>query len=212
MYDFGKGPFYEIVSNYVWFFGECVEQIIKANYDTVRLSVTSQDLLTDYRLKTKYDVVDVSCYYDLRLLNNLSKSNKELSTRKLTKDDRAIAERFECEPAKGRPPFMFLFEHFVAKENGTIYSVVEGEEIKAFLSCYTVCAGICDVDYIYVTPNNRGLGYGTELIKNYAHDVLNQGITPIYSHAVSEHSVNAAIKAGFDIVTTVYSCSLKKLE
>ena len=211
VYDYGKEPYYDIASMNTDFFIECLKQIKFDNYDFVKLSVINREFLMNTHLTSIFQVNNINSYSDLRFSSNLSFNDLASNIRKLTKNDRDIAENVLHEQTEGRPPFTFLFEHFVEKENGVIHSIIENQKIIAFLSSFNTYKNISDVDYIYVFPHKRGLGYGTDLIKAYVIYSLKNNTVPVYNHAVNKYSINAAEKVGFKKIRTVYTCELKKI-
>ncbi len=118
--------------------------------------------------------------------------------RALQKPDRMFTEEFPDHKNPNTLPLQAAFQLFVEESGGEIFAYFDTEDQMAgYVSCRPMYENVWDVVYIYVRPEKRGQGIGTQLAVAYLQELLAKGRIPIYSGVSNPASAKAAINAGF---------------
>ena len=96
-----------------------------------------------------------------------------------------------------RPPVSVLFNIFVEKGAGKILGYFDGQKILGYLSYQRLYENVFDLDYIYVSEEQRGRGIGTALGRQYASYVSAQKGMALWSNARNKESEATAVACGF---------------
>ncbi len=129
----------------------------------------------------------------------MSDKNAPLNVRELTIADKDAFLSINFPPTQYRPPLAVLFSVFVEKRVGKILGFFDGEKIIGFLSYQKLIDSIFDLDYIFVSEENRNKGIGKALGRAYAVEVQKNDGFAFWSNPKNEASVKTAVAIGFSI-------------
>lgn len=184
------------------------EVFLHEKYTQLSVLVDVQKLNDNEKQKCM-EVFGQSAHYDRTFVNygftgtvSAEKTNPAIVL--LTPEDEERFLAMENTPEPYRPPLNVLFKMFVHQKHGSILAYVEDNRIIGYLSYNTLYDNICDVDFVYVSPSQRGRGIGGKLAAAYTDTVSRTGGIPFWSNAKNEASEHTAENAGFAKVTEAY--------
>jgi len=203
-----KGTYVNVVPlTSTWNMAEC-EAFLHEKYTQLSVLVDVQKL-NDTEKQKCMEVFGKSAHYDRTFVNygftgTVPAAEAAPAVIHLTPEDEERFLAMENTPEPYRPPLNILFKMFVQQKRGSILAYVEDNRIIGYLSYNTLYDNICDVDFVYVSPSQRGRGIGGKLAAAYVDIVFRTGGIPIWSNAKNEASEHTAENAGFTKVTEAY--------
>lgn len=124
-------------------------------------------------------------------------ATKDSSVRELTVEDKDAFCDAGFAVMPNRPPMSVLFNVYVKNKAGKILGYFENRKILGYLSYQRLYENVFDIDYIYVSKEQRGRGIGTALGRKYAGYVDAQKRMALWSNAKSKESESTAMACGF---------------
>lgn len=197
--NYPYGLFASIIGFSDVFFDNCLSYL-KKSYNSINIAIsmppsqtpniTNQDKLISKGVYKAFAGNDTSI--------STQKSILPSSIRLLTEYDENLVVFFKEEIHSNMIRLDVAFNDLVLNNNGEIYGYINNnQEIIGYLSCCHEVDNIWDVIYIYVQPEYRLSGIGTQLAKYYLYAKLRDGQIPYYSGVSNPASEAAAVKAGF---------------
>jgi len=142
-------------------------------------------------------------FEDLMYIGSQSSDNVFHNVRLLDEADRDMFIAVSSEQIKYRPPLPLLFDIFVNKKQGFILGAFDNERIVGYLSFNYILPNVCDVDYIYVAPEKRKLGFGKALANSYVKFTCEKNHKAYWSNAKNAISKSTALSCGFRLIRNV---------
>ncbi len=122
------------------------------------------------------------------------------NVRLLDSEDIELFAAVSSESIVDRPPLRVLFDVFVMNKQGFILGAFDEGQIVGYLSFFQMLPGVFDVDYIYISPQKRGLGIGTALGNAYIKYAQERNQIAYWSNAQNDASKATALSCGFQVV------------
>ena len=122
------------------------------------------------------------------------------NVRLLDSEDIELFAAVSSESIVDRPPLRVLFDVFVTNKQGFILGAFEEGQIVGYLSFFQMLPGVFDVDYIYISPQKRGVGIGTALGNAYIKYAQDRNQIAYWSNAQNDASKATALSCGFQVV------------
>ena len=174
---------------------ELVEKAFRAKSISVDVQNLGADAAGD--VKARFSSL---CPYRREIKDYAAKdviADSNASVRLLTPEDKDVFCGAGFAAVPQRPPAAVLFNVFVEKGAGKILGYFDGQRILGYLSYQRLYENVFDLDYIYVSEEQRGRGIGTALGRQYAYYVCAQKGMALWSNARNRASEATAMACGF---------------
>lgn len=203
----------EDIYGYVYSIGnrinaEDIKTLLKKYTSTVSLNIDIQEfdeylikdiksLLEDSNLKQKRVIKDFCLHSNCFAVQDNCENH---SVRILSYADKDVFVSMDNEVERDRPTLQILFKVFILQKQGNIIAYFDENKIIGYISFNLLFDNIFDVDYIYVSPNQRKKGIGTTLAFAFLNEVYKRNGVAFWSNAKTIESEKIAKRVGFKLV------------
>ncbi len=172
--------------------------------NTINLLMNS-DYFVKYLSKKRLYILNISispCLIVDNLINSRMDSDSTLTVKKFAKEDKLLINQFIQNDLSPRNHLAYYTSTDICIDNPDSRCAVFVAMMKDCVIGYLVSAPYNTGDYaevqdIYISPDYRNKGYGTELATEYKNYITKCGYIPLYSDADNAASLKVALKAGF---------------